>query len=186
MTFIILYDLSVASIELEYFHMQQLKSIKEVEYRKTTKSLILFFARVVLGLVLFIKGISFIHNQEFLEGLISNTAFLDNLLFLKIVISSIHILGGIFIIIGFYSRLAIIIQLPIIFAAIVLLSISGGISYIREIAFALTIFILLVSCLKFGEGLFSWKNLINSEKNIVYICFQHYLTFYFSQNDERM
>ena len=147
--------------------MQILKPITERYKRKTTKSIILFLFRIILGLTLFIKGINFVRNQEFLEGLISNAALLENLSFLKIVIPFIHILGGFMIIIGVYSRLMIFIQLPIIFAAIVLLLISGGMSYYREIAFALVILILLISYLKFGDGLYSWKNLIKNEKNIL-------------------
>ena len=146
--------------------MQILKPITERYKRKTTKSIILFLFRIILGLTLFIKGINFVRNQEFLEGLISNAALLENLSFLKIVIPFIHILGGFMIIIGVYSRLMIFIQLPIILAAIVLLLISGGMSYYREIAFALAILILLISYLKFGDGLYSWKNLIKNEKNI--------------------
>lgn len=146
--------------------MQLLKPTTETDKRKTTKRIILLLFRIILGLTLFIKGINFVRNQEFLEGLISNTALLEDLSFLKIVIPFIHMLGGFFIIIGIYIRLVILIQLPIIFAAIVLLLISGGMSYYREIVFAVTIFILLISYLKFGEGIYSWKNLIKNERNI--------------------
>jgi uncharacterized membrane protein YphA (DoxX/SURF4 family) len=83
------------------------------------------------------------------------------------VIPFIHILGGFLIIIGLYSRLMMFIQLPIILAAIVFLFISGRSYYHREIAFALTIVILLISLLKFGDGLYTWKNLIHNEKNIL-------------------
>lgn len=146
--------------------MQLLKPTTETDKRKTTKRIILLLFRIILGLTLFIKGINFVRNQEFLEGLISNTALLEDLSFLKIVIPFIHMLGGFFIIIGIYIRLVILIQLPIIFTAIVLLLISGGMSYYREIVFAVTIFILLISYLKFGEGIYSWKNLIKNERNI--------------------
>lgn len=147
--------------------MQLLKPIKEAEAKQTRKNLMLFLLRVVLGLALFVKGISFVYNQEFLEGLISNIALLEKLSFLKIIIPFIHILGGFFIIIGMYSRIMILIQLPIILAAIVLLFISAGVTYYREIAFALSILILLGSYLKFGDGFYSWNNLIKNEKNIL-------------------
>lgn len=134
---------------------------------KKSVTILLLIFRVILGFTLFIKGISFIRNNEFLETLISNTVLLQKLSFLKIIIPFIHILGGFFIMIGVYTRLVILIQLPIIFSAIVLLLISGGTTYYREIIFALIIFVLLVSYLKFGAGVYSWKNLINSEKNII-------------------
>lgn len=146
--------------------MQLLKLIKEKGEKTTTKNIILFFFRVVLGLTLFIKGVNFARNQEFLEGLISNIDLLETLSFIKILIPFIHIIGGFLIMIGVYSRLMILIQLPIILAAIVFLLISGGITYYREIVFAVIILTLLISYLKFGDGFYSWKNLINSEKNI--------------------
>lgn len=146
--------------------MQLSKSIKETNTKKT-KNVILFLFRVILGMTLFIKGINFVRNQEFLEGLISNITLLEKLSFLKIVIPFIHILGGFLIIIGVYSRLMILIQLPIILAAIVFLFISGGSFYYREIIFAITILVLLISYLKFGDGIYSWKNLIKNEKDII-------------------
>ncbi len=145
--------------------MQLLKSIKSTNERQATVNLIIFFFRIILGLTLFIKGISFIRNREFLEGLISNISLLEKLSFLKMVIPWIHLLGGFFIMIGVYTRLVILIQLPIIFMAIVFLLISGGTSYYGELAFAMTIFILLVTYLKYGDDVYSWKNLIKSEKN---------------------
>lgn len=139
---------------------------KSIMKKNSVTTLLLLF-RIILGFTLFIKGINFVSNQEFLERLISNTALLKNLSFLKIVIPFIHILGGFLILIGVYSRLMILIQLPIIIAAIVFLLISGGMSYYREIVFAFIILILLMSYLKFGDGFYSWKNLINNEKNII-------------------
>jgi uncharacterized membrane protein YphA (DoxX/SURF4 family) len=139
---------------------------KSIMKKNSVTTLLLLF-RIILGFTLFIKGINFVSNQEFLERLISNTVLLKNLSFLKIVIPFIHILGGFLILIGVYSRLMILIQLPIIIAAIVFLLISGGMSYYREIVFAFIILILLMSYLKFGDGFYSWKNLINNEKNII-------------------
>lgn len=135
--------------------------------KKNSVTTLLLLFRIILGFTLFIKGINFVSNQEFLERLISNAVLLKNLSFLKIVIPFIHILGGFLILIGVYSRLMILIQLPIIIAAIVFLLISGGMSYYREIVFAFIILILLMSYLKFGDGFYSWKNLINNEKNII-------------------
>lgn len=146
--------------------MKLLKRITKPDVRNTSKNLLRLLFRIVLGLTLFIKGINFARNIEFLEGLISNIALLERLTFLKIMIPIIHILGGFCIIIGVYSRLMILIQLPIILTAIVFLLISGGMHYYREIVFAAGIFILLLLYLKLGDGFYSWKNLIKNEKYI--------------------
>jgi uncharacterized membrane protein YphA (DoxX/SURF4 family) len=146
--------------------MKFLKQINKKDKRNTSKSLVLVFFRIFLGLALFIKGINFARNQELLEKMILNIAILEKLSFLKIVIPFIHILGGFCIIIGIYSKLAILIQIPILLAAITFLLISGVIFYYREILFAVTILILLFIYLKIGDGFYSWRNLINNEKNI--------------------
>lgn len=146
--------------------MKFLKQINKKDKRSTSKSLVLVFFRIFLGLALFIKGINFARNQELLEKMILNIALLEKLSFLKIVIPFIHILGGFCIIIGIYSKLAILIQIPILLAAITFLLISGAIFYYREILFAVTILILLFIYLKIGDGFYSWRNLINNEKNI--------------------
>ena len=134
---------------------------------KINNRIISLIFRVILGLTLFIKGVSFIRNKVLIETLISKNAILEKLTFLNLLIPFIHILGGFFILIGIYTRIAILIQIPIIIAAIIFLFNSGSDAYPKEIAFATTILIMLVIYLKFGDGFYSWKNLINKEKDIL-------------------
>jgi uncharacterized membrane protein YphA (DoxX/SURF4 family) len=134
---------------------------------KINNRIISLIFRVILGLTLFIKGVSFIRNKVLIETLISKNAILEKLTFLNLLIPFIHILGGFFILIGIYTRIAILIQIPIIIAAIIFLFNSGSDAYPKEIAFAVTILIMLVIYLKFGDGFYSWKNLINKEKDIL-------------------
>lgn len=134
---------------------------------KINNRIILLIFRVILGLTLFIKGVSFIRNKVLIETLVSKNAVLEKLTFLNVLIPFIHILGGFFILIGIYTRIAILIQIPIIIAAIIFLYNSEREVYPKEIAFALTLLIMLVVFLKFGDGFYSWKNLINKEKDIV-------------------
>ena len=134
---------------------------------KINNRIVSLIFRVILGLTLFIKGVSFIRNKVLIETLISKNAILEKLTFLNLLIPFIHILGGFFILIGIYTRIAILIQIPIIIAAIIFLFDSGSDNYPKEIAFATTILIMLVIYLKFGDGFYSWKNLINKEKDIL-------------------
>ena len=134
---------------------------------KINNRIVSLIFRVILGLTLFIKGVSFIRNKVLIETLISKNAILEKLTFLNLLIPFIHILGGFFILIGIYTRIAILIQIPIIIAAIIFLFNSGSDAYPKEIAFAVTILIMLVVYLKFGDGFYSWKNLINKEKDIL-------------------
>ena len=134
---------------------------------KINNRIVLLIFRVFLGLTLFIKGISFIRNKVIIETLISKNAMLEKFTFINILIPFMHILGGFLILIGMYTRIAILIQIPIIIAAIIFLLTSGVDFYFNEIAFAVTILIMLVIYLIFGDGFYSWKNLINKEKDIL-------------------
>jgi len=133
---------------------------------KQPNKLILLVFRIILGIILFAKGISFLRDKALLENLISNSITEEKFSIVSLLIPYIHIAGGFFIIIGLYIRVSILIQLPIIIGAIILLLESGGKPYQGEILFATLILIMLLVQLVYGDGLYSWRNLLNKEKNI--------------------
>jgi len=133
---------------------------------KQSNKLILLVFRIILGIILFAKGISFLRDKALLENLISNSITEEKFSIVGLLIPYIHIAGGFFIIIGLYIRVSILIQLPIIIGAIILLLESGGKPYQGEILFATLILIMLLVQLVYGDGLYSWRNLLNKEKNI--------------------
>ena len=133
---------------------------------KQSNKLILLVLRIILGIILFAKGISFLRDKALLENLISNSITEEKFSIVGLLIPYIHIAGGFFIIIGLYIRVSILIQLPIIIGAIILLLESGGKPYQGEILFATLILIMLLVQLVYGDGLYSWRNLLNKEKNI--------------------
>ena len=80
--------------------------------------LILDLIRVLLGIVLFVKGIEFMSNHEEMEKLAA--PFQDvpgGMIFLHYLIPA-HFVGGILILVGLLTRWAAIAQIPIIFGAI--------------------------------------------------------------------
>ena len=133
---------------------------------KQSNKLILLVFRIILGIILFAKGISFLRDKALLENLISNSITDEKFSIAGLLIPYVHIAGGFFIIIGLYIRLTILIQLPIIIGAIVLLFKSEATIHQGEIIIAAVILIMLVVQLVFGDGLYSWRNLLNKEKNI--------------------
>ena len=133
---------------------------------KQSNKLILLVFRIILGIILFAKGISFLRDKALLENLISNSITEEKFSIVGLLIPYIHIAGGFFIIIGLYIRVSILIQLPIIIGAIILLLESGGKPYQGEILFSTLILIMLLVQLVYGDGLYSWRNLLNKEKNI--------------------
>ena len=135
---------------------------------KLPKKIAVLLFRVILGGALFIKGVDFVRNKVVLKQVISETDYLDKFSFLEVAIPWIHILGGLFIAIGLYTRIVIFVQIPIVIGAIFVLLNTKHTSYQSpEMIFAVIILILLLIYLKFGDGFYSWRNLIHNEKGIV-------------------
>ena len=74
--------------------------------------------RIALGIFLFVKGISFITNVQYLQDLISPIDTMGGGMFLVHYIAPAHMVGGIMIVFGLLTRWAIIAQLPILLGAI--------------------------------------------------------------------
>ena len=135
---------------------------------KLPKKIAVLLFRVILGGALFIKGVDFVRNKVVLKQVISETDYLDKFSFLEVAIPWIHLLGGVFIAIGMYTRIVIYIQIPIVIGAIfVLLNTKNTSFQSPEMIFAVIVLIMLLIYLKFGDGFYSWRNLIHKEKDIV-------------------
>jgi uncharacterized membrane protein YphA (DoxX/SURF4 family) len=81
--------------------------------------------RVGLGILLFTKGINFINNTVQLEEIISNTKQAELYAsWFAFVIAWAHIFGGLFIVMGLFTRIFCLVQLPI-----VLVALSMSVSY---------------------------------------------------------
>jgi putative oxidoreductase len=102
--------------------------------------------RVLLGLLLFAKGIDFIQDTAQLQSLLQTTGLKNDLTLFAMIIAGLHLAGGIFIILGLFTRLMALIQLPVLFGAIWIN--QSGI----ELIYALSIFLLLLLFLLVGGG----------------------------------
>lgn len=135
---------------------------------KLPNKIFVLLLRVILGGALFIKGVDFIRNKAVLRQVVSETDLLEKFSVLEAAIPWIHILGGLLILIGLYTRIVIFIQIPLVVGAIIVLFNTKNASfYSTEMIFAVTILTMLIIYLKFGDGFYSWKNLISKEKDIV-------------------
>ena len=135
---------------------------------KLPNKIFVLLLRVVLGGALFIKGVDFIRNKAVLRQVVSETDLLEKFSVLEAAIPWIHLLGGLLILIGLYTRIVIFIQIPLVVGAIIVLFNTKNASfYSTEMIFAVTILTMLIIYLKFGDGFYSWKNLIHKERDIV-------------------
>lgn len=106
--------------------------------------------RMALGVILFLKGVTFITNLQYLQDLISPFDKFGGGMILLHYIASAHILGGILIVFGLLTRWAIIAQLPILIGAVIINFMGEMHSqnlFLSLLTFAICIFFLI-----YGSG----------------------------------
>ena len=108
--------------------------------------------RVVLGVSLILKAINFFnHSSDFQKYF--DTGLLKNAGWLISVIPWIHLLGGILIVIGLFTRFASLVQIPILFGAVIFVNLKqGGAS---DLPFSILILVLVIAFTFVGGGYLS-------------------------------
>nr|WP_315151918.1 DoxX family protein [uncultured Flavobacterium sp.] len=76
--------------------------------------------RMALGVFLFMKGVYFVSNIQYLVELISPVDHVGGGMFLLHYIAPAHLIGGILIFFGLLTRWAIAAQLPILICAVII------------------------------------------------------------------
>lgn len=118
----------------------------------------LSFIRIALGLFLVYKGVQFMMGVEKIQSIPGGIDSVLYYVMLFHIVIFVHFVGGIFIAIGLYTRLADIIQIPLIIGALLLVSsparmiVSGG---RIDLILSILVLVLLVVFLIFGSGKFS-------------------------------
>ncbi|WP_428661318.1 DoxX family protein [Runella sp.] len=112
--------------------------------------------RIALGLLLFMKGVSFISDTSQISELVNDINFTLSSVIAVHYVAFAHLMGGFLIALGCQTRLAIIFQLPILFVAVFFVNLTRGFSYLNsELWLSLTTLILLMIFLVIGSGKFS-------------------------------
>ena len=106
--------------------------------------------RIVLGVFLFMKGVSFVTNAQYLHDLISPIDQYGGGMFLLHYIAPAHMIGGIMIVFGLLTRWAIASQLPILFGA-VLVNFMGRM-HSESLILAIVVLLLCIFFLFYGGG----------------------------------
>lgn len=113
------------------------------------------FVRMLLGLFLFLKGIEFINNMEILTAMMAKSNFLGSISLgiLAHYIVFAHLLGGAMIAVGLLTRLAALVQIPILLGAIIFINSSAGIlAPHHELWLSILVLVLLIAFLVGGSG----------------------------------
>jgi putative oxidoreductase len=104
--------------------------------------------RVLLGLILAIRGIFFITSIQPLFHLIKSSSLsgLNMNMTLALIISWVHLLGGTFIILGLLTRISAWAQIPILIGAILFINLNSSLSQSFS-ELLLSTFVLILSAL---------------------------------------
>ncbi|UEG48774.1 DoxX family protein [Ferruginibacter lapsinanis] len=111
--------------------------------------------RIALGIFLCYKGIDYLRNTSELIGLMTNRSPFGSFLIILLAhyVTFAHILGGFLLIIGFLTRLACLIQIPILLGAIILVNITQDVTRpYSDLFLSIIILLLLIYFLIVGNG----------------------------------
>jgi len=123
------------------------------------KSFVLLVARTLVGVVLLVKGILFLSNSDQFEQMILSSRFAAGVVFLTAYITIAHLFGGVFIIIGLFTRIAALLQLPILLGAVFLvLPWQVRVNRVEELVLSFIVLALLVFILLKGSGEYSMEH----------------------------
>lgn len=121
--------------------------------------------RIILGVFLFFKGVSFISDTTASSALMKGLNF--NLWSVTAVhyVAFAHIFGGLLIAIGGLTRIAILFQLPVLIVAVFFANLREGFAGINsEFWLSLFTLFLLILFLIMGSGRYSFDNYLNNNK----------------------
>lgn len=108
------------------------------------------FVRIVLGVFLFFKGVSFITDTQYLADLVSPIDRFGGGMILIHYIASAHIVGGVMIVFGLLTRWSIIAQLPILIGAVLVNFI--GVMHLQNLFLSSVTLLICVFFLIYGSG----------------------------------
>ncbi len=130
--------------------MQQLRNWSTAHHPRW-----LVIVRIALGLFLMAKGINFMRDTTLLDRLLYGSSSLaeHNTGWLPILITWANLLGGFMILVGLWTRLVALLQLPILIGAIVFINAQkGGFAPESELGLAILTLLLAIFFLLEGSG----------------------------------
>ena len=112
--------------------------------------------RIVLGIVIFLKGVTFLADTESLRHLIEQTQIRIYTWGAVHYIAFAHLVGGILIALGLLTRVAIGFQLPVLIGAVFFVNSTRGLTFLNsELWISLVVLTLLAVFFVIGSGPYS-------------------------------
>jgi uncharacterized membrane protein YphA (DoxX/SURF4 family) len=123
--------------------------------RTTGKIQLITIVRVLLGLIILFKSVSFIYDNALAVEGITKTGigiFTKNSEILAMILSYLGLLCGFFITIGLFTRIAAIIQIPVLIVAVFFVNIHSIGDNLAEFMLSMVTLVLLVYFARKGSG----------------------------------
>lgn len=118
--------------------------------------------RILLGIVIFAKGVGFVNDRDAVAELFRQTHFQLSIWSAVHYVVFAHLVGGLFIILGFKTRFASILQIPILIGAVFFVNITDGFSFLNsEFWLSLIVLVLLIVFVVEGSGKYSLDHLMD-------------------------
>lgn len=124
--------------------------------------------RITLGIFLCYKGIDFLQNMGTLMGLMPVNVAFDSLMYIVLghYVVFAHIVGGLLITIGLFTRFACLLQIPILLTAVIFVNTKGEMMRpYSELFLSVIILFLLIYFLIVGNGPWSYEIAAEEKKN---------------------
>lgn len=133
------------------------------QWGHTYQSFLLLIARLVLGVVLIVKGLFFISHAQQLKELILQSRFAAGVGFFAAYITFAHLFGAVFLIVGLFTRTAAVLQVPVLLGAIFfILPAQSTTDFGSDFILSLMVFVLLIAVLWKGAGTISMDHYLKN------------------------
>lgn len=132
------------------------------EFSKTHNDVALDVIRVFLGIALFIRGLLFVSDSSSIMELVA-VGEMDYMLPSLMMYAAIlaHLVGGLMMAVGLLTRIAALVQIPVLMGAVIIALLQGGlIEPNQSLELSALVLVLLFIFLVFGSGRYSVNYLI--------------------------
>ena len=124
-----------------------------VDWISDTREVSLDVVRVYLGVGLFVRGILFISKSQGIETLVDLSTFSMASAAVAHYVTFAHLLGGLMLAVGLLTRLAALLQIPVLVGAVFLVHLQDGLlAADQSLEFSALVLFLLVVVFVFGPG----------------------------------
>lgn len=121
--------------------------------------------RVALGVFLFLKGLGFMQNSANLKEMIESQPDISFssgwLMAVMYYVIFVHFVGGVLIMLGILTRISALLQIPIVFCAIIFINYLQS-PFNTDLISSIAAFVLLLVFLIVGSGKWSVENYLES------------------------